>query len=161
MRRILDKITGLSGAQSRTAYAIADMIGSDGTAPIANVLSLFKGADPRGALRQFKIRFNKISGDELELVFDGRKWDNIWFIGIDVFTEKLSELSETQANRHSRDKTVEAYVVEDDLRASHLEVYISFTIRDGELASKMAGLIEQQLRARMRKKGEQIGRAHV
>ena len=154
MRRILDEITGLSGAQSRTAYAIADMIRSDGTAPIANVLSLFKGADPRSALRQFKIRFNKISRDELELVFDGRKRSSIWFTGIDSFTERLSELSETQANRHSRDKTVEAYVIEDDLHASHLEVYISFTIRDGELASKMAGLIEQQLRARMRGKGE-------
>ena len=154
VRRSLDEITGLTGAQSRQAYAIVDLLGPDGTAPTTDVLSLFKGADPRGALRQFKIRFNKISGDELELVFDGRKRNSIWFIGIDSFTEKLSELSETQANRHSRDKTVEAYVVEDDLRAPHLEVYISLTTKDGKLAFKMAELIEKQLRTLMKGKRE-------
>ena len=57
MRRGLDEITGLTGAQSRQAYAIADMIGSDGTASTTSVLALFKGKDPRGALRQFKSRF--------------------------------------------------------------------------------------------------------
>ena len=154
VRRILDDITGLSGAQVRTAYAIADMIGSDGTASTASVLALFEGKDPRGALRQFKSRFNKVPEGELELVFDGRKRDGVWFTGTDTLAQELSERSEAQVGRHSRDETVEAYVVEDDLRVSHLEVYISFTIRDGELAPKMAGLIEQQLRARMRGKGE-------
>ena len=81
VRHILNGITGLSSAQSRTSHAIADLLGPDGTAPISSVLSLFEGADPRGALRQFKSRFNKVSSDELELVFDGRKQNNVWFVG--------------------------------------------------------------------------------
>ena len=94
VRHILNGITGLSSAQSRTSHAIADLLGPDGTAPISSVLSLFEGADPRGALRQFKIRFNKVSGGKLEFVFDGRKQDNAWFIGTNsdsiVFKESPS-----------------------------------------------------------------------
>ena len=156
MRRGLDEITGLTGAQSRQAYAIADMIGSDGTASTTSVLALFKGKDPRGALRQFKSRFNKVSGDELEFVFDGRKRDGVWFTGTDPLAQELSERSEAQVGRHSRDETVEAYVVENDLYAPSARIHISFSQKDGKLANDMAELIEQQMRVLLREKADLI-----
>ena len=154
VRRILDDITGLSGAQVRTAYAIADMIGSDGTASTINVLTLFDGKDPRGALRQFKSRFNKVPEGELELVFDGRKRDGVWFTGNDPLAQELSERSEAQVGRHSRDETVEAYVVENDPYAPGVRIHISFSQKDGKLANDMAELIEQQMRALLREKAD-------
>ena len=154
MRRGLDEITGLTGAQSRQAYAIADMIGSDGTASTASVLALFEGKDPRGALRQFKSRFNKVSGDELEFVFDGRKKDGVWFTGTDPLAQELSERSEAQVGRHSRDETVEAYVVENDPYAPDVKIHISFSQKDGKLANDMAESIKQQMRALLREKAD-------
>ena len=154
MRRGLDEITGLTGAQSRQAYAIADMIGSDGTASTASVLALFEGKDPRGALRQFKSRFNKVSGDELKFAFDGRKKDGVWFTGTDPLAQELSERSEAQVGRHSRDETVEAYVVENDPYAPDVRIHISFSQNDGKLANDMAELIEQQMRVLLREKAD-------
>ena len=154
VRRSLDEITGLTGAQSRQAYAIADMIGSDGTASTTSVLALFEGKDPRGALRQFKSRFNKVSGDELEFVFDGRKRDGVWFAGIDPLAQELSERSEVQVGRHPRDETVEAYVVENDPYAPGARIHISFSQKDGKLANDMAESIEQQMRALLREKAD-------
>ena len=154
VRRILDDITGLSGAQVRTAYAIANMIGSDGTASTINVLTLFEGKDPRGALRQFKSRFNKVPEGELKLVFDGRKRDGVWFTGTDPLAQELSERSEAQVGRHSRDEAVEAYVVENDPYAPGVRIHISFSQKDGNLANNMAESIEQQMRALLREKAD-------
>ena len=154
VRRSLDEITGLTGAQSRQAYAIADMIGSDGTASTTSVLALFEGKDPRSALRQFKSRFNKVSGGELEFVFDGRKRDGVWFTGADPLAQELSERSEAQVGRHSRDETVEAYVVENDPYAPGARIHISFSQKDGKLANNMAESIEQQMRALLREKAD-------
>ena len=154
VRRSLDEITGLTGAQSRQAYAIADMIGSDGTASTTSVLSLFEGKDPRSALHQFKNSFNKASGDELKFVFDGRKNDGAWFTGTDSLAQELSERSEAQVGRHSRDETVEAYVVENDPYVPSARIHISFSQKDGKLANDMAESIEQQMRALLREKAD-------
>ena len=130
------------------------MIGSDGTASTINVLTLFEGKDPRGALRQFKSRFNKVPEGELELVFDGRKRDGVWFTGTDPLAQELSERSEAQVGRHSRDETVEAYVVENDPYAPGVRIHISFSQKDGKQANDMAELIEQQMRALLREKAD-------
>lgn len=154
VRRRLDEITGLTGAQSRQAYAIVDMIGSDGTASTTSVLALFEGKDPRGALHQFKNSFNKVFGGELEFVFDGRKRGDVWFTGTDPLAQELFERSEAQVGRHSRDETVEAYVVKNDLYAPGARIHISFSQKDGKLANDMAELIEQQMRVLLREKAD-------